>query len=94
MSQLKIWDVVNNQIETNHIKRLNWKNILGETLTKAVAGYYAQGKTAKETLDILTLKINSNDPRVIKNLTIGVCARYGEITSESRTIKEVQNGTN
>ena len=90
--QLSVWEVVNNQIQHSHTKRLNWKSILGQTLTKTVAGYYAQGKTAKETLEILTAKINSNDPRIIKNLTIGVCARYGEITSESRTIKEVKNG--
>ena len=89
--QLKFWDIVNGQISTSRIKRINWRSILGQTLTKTVAGYYAQGKTARETLDLLKSKVNSDDPILLKNLTIGVCARYGEINSESRAIKEVKD---
>lgn len=87
------YEVVKEQIDRSKIPRVNWKAIFQETLTKVVAGYYAKGHTAESAyLDIVArLKNQSIDnPELLRRLKIGVCARFGEIKSESHKIRQVR----
>lgn len=89
-----IHEIVDSQIARSKIPRLNWKNVLGNTLTKEVAGYYAQGYTADQTYQAIIIKLKSmqvDHPEIFRRLKIGVCARFGEIESERKKISEVRS---
>jgi len=85
------YDVVNEQIDKSRIPRLNWVLIFGETLTKKTAGYYARGFSHEEAYNdiVQTLKgMAIDNEELLRKLKIGVCARYGEIRSETKRIQE------
>ena len=91
-SDFEIWEIIEEQIKRSQIKRINWKKLLGETLTKISAQYYAEGKTHKEAYLILSKDLRDKGfsyPKIFENLKIGISARYGEIKSESKRINEV-----
>lgn len=91
---IKEWDVVQEAIDRNTQPRICWKRVFGDTLTKTVAGQYAEGKTSQEAYGFLVdwlKQRNLAHPELLRRLLIGVCARYGEIKSESRRIAEVRN---
>ena len=87
------YDIIKEQIDRSKIHRLNWNNIFNETLTKKVAGNYANGKTAEETYHILVEELKGmciTNPEILRRLKIGVCDRFGEIKSEHKKISEVK----
>ena len=96
------WDVIREQIERSKIKRIPWKKYFGRSLTKEIAELYALGYNAEEAFNMLRIALDNvkaldeicrngwNRDKVLNNLKIGVCARFGEIKSEGRTIKEIQ----
>lgn len=87
------WNIINEQIERSKIPRINWKKILGDSLTKIAAGMYARGFTAQETYRILAKKLHGmgySGGKIYENLKIGISARYGEIKSETRKINEIK----
>ena len=92
-----IYEVIDSQIERSKIPRLNWKNVLKNTLTKEVAGYYGKGYTADQTYQAIVIKLKSmaiDNPEIFRRLKIGVSARISEIISESNEIKKVLNQEN
>ena len=94
-SEFEIWQTIEEQIRRSKIKRINWKKLFGETLTKLSAQYYAEGKTHKEAYRKLSKELRDKGltfPKIFENLKIGISARYGEIKSESKRISEVRNG--
>lgn len=83
-------DVVQTEMDRNTGKRVTWKTLIGSSLTKLVAGHYAEGKTAEETYnEIQKLMISKGitDDDLFRRMKIGVCARRGEIKSETNEIK-------
>lgn len=95
-NDLEVWDVVNEQISRSGIKRISWKPIFGETLTKVISGYYAEEFDADKTFETIKAILISkgfsvaNNSKMFDNLKISVCARYAEIKSESKKIREVR----
>lgn len=83
----EVWDVIDEQINKSKIKRYNWEQVFGRSLTQVILSLKKQGLDVSETFD--TLK---NDTSVIKfieenikekdkileNLKISIHARYGE----------------
>lgn len=89
------WDVVNEQIERSKIRRVNWKGILGMSLTRAILELKKEGLTSGECFDVLKngTKIKgfiethfSAREKVIENLRISVSARYGESKTEQKIL--------
>jgi hypothetical protein len=67
--------------------------IFGETLTKKTASYYARGFTPEAAYNDIVSNLRSmaiDNEELFRKLKIGVCARYGEIRSESKRINEVK----
>jgi len=84
-------EVVQAEIDRNTMKRANWKSLIGTTLTKLIAGHYADGKNAEETyraIQTLMLEKGIVDADLFRRAKIGVCARHGEIKSESNEINK------
>jgi len=80
-------------IERNTQPRIHWKKYLGESLTKAVAGHYALGRSVNTAFFLLHEELTKKgvrDPEMFRRLQIGVGARYSEITSESNKINDVR----
>lgn len=89
-----VHDIVESQIDKSTIPRLNWKALLGESLTKYVAERYAKNYEPEKTYAELEQKLRSmqiDNAEIFRRLKIGVSSRYAEIMSESKKIKEVQN---
>lgn len=87
------YDVVAGQIGNSKIARINWVAIFGETLTKIVAEYYAKHYNPVETYEDIKKKMadmSITNPELLRRLKIGICARFGEIRSENKRIKEVE----
>lgn len=88
------YEVVNKEIESSREVRINWKKVLGETLTKITAEQYAKGRTPVEAYELIKQRLISegyNNDELLRKLKIGVCARFGEIRSEHSKINEVTN---
>jgi len=92
------WDVVNEQIERSKIRRFNWKGILGVSLTEYILTLKRRGYTSKETMAIimnnprirnrLLLSTPSIKQKMLDNIKISVCARYGEQNTARRINKD------
>lgn len=92
-NQFDEYEVVDYQIKRSNIPRINWKAIFGESLTKVVAEYYAKGNTAPETYTKIEQRLKDmaiTNTEILRKLKIGVCARFGEIRSETNKIKRVE----
>jgi hypothetical protein len=85
--KLNEWDEVNKKIEISKIKRMPWKKILGESLTARIHRLRNKGHNSDETYSILIRnpliqKFCDENPnevkKVLENLKISICARYGE----------------
>ena len=82
-------EVVNNAMNENKGNRLNWKEILGVSLTKWVYMLRKEGMDAKEVI-----KFTCNEHPMLRRkdyfdkLKIGVNARFGEMN----TADEVKYG--
>lgn len=88
--KLNHWQVVEEQIERNQQPRINWKPLLGMSLTKAVARFRAAGLTAKQTLDALYFEHPELTEEAKRRLKIGVCARFGEMGSVESELKKAR----
>jgi len=86
------WDIINNQIKRSKIKRVNWKEILGMSLTKAILLLKKENLSALECYTTLRdgTKIKqylihhfSEKEKILTNLYISVNARYGESKTEA-----------
>lgn len=90
--QTKLWDFVNNQIETSHLKRVSWKSILGFTLTEYITNLKETYHfTADETYNFIILKlqlINADNEDILRRLKISVYARYCEQGSYNKRNKQ------
>ncbi|KKN25432.1 hypothetical protein LCGC14_0884640 [marine sediment metagenome] len=71
--------VVQAQIDINTQKRLNWKQLIGMSLTRAVAKFRGSGLNASQTINILCKENPGWNSEVIRRLEIGVHARFGEM---------------
>lgn len=92
--KLNEWDEVNKKIESSRIRRMPWKKILGESLTARIHKIKNKGHNSDETYSILVRNpaigtYCRNNPleaqRLLENLKISVCARFGE----SKTAKKI-----
>lgn len=93
------WNVVNEQIDISRIKRYSWKKMLGESLTSRIHRLRNKGHTSKEVIYIIqnTIQIKDfveNNPqerfKVMENITISVCARFGENNTAQRIKEQYQ----
>ena len=91
------WEVVHDNVERSTIKRFNYKQILGESLTSFVTKFKMQGYNStdiKETIMQLPSVQNflMHNPSVkdnfIKNVNISVSSRC----AEQNTLERMQNG--
>lgn len=90
------WDLVNEQIERSKIKRINWKSILGVSLTRAILELKKEGLSSEEVFhvllhgskltDYLENQFSARD-RVIEKLKISVSARFGESKTEDKILR-------
>lgn len=87
MSNENVWDVVNEQIERSKIKRINWKALLGDSLTKIILRKKMSGLTAEETIKLIWddpniqefVKLNPNRRGYLyERIKISVSSRYAE----------------
>ena len=81
------WKEVNEQIDRSKIKRYNWKEILGETLTKRILKLRNKELETEETIEVISRfpgvidfleKYPKEKDNLLKNLRINVHARFGE----------------
>lgn len=82
-----IWGVIDEAIERSKIKRYDWKDILGKSLTKEILILKKQGHDVEETFNLLKsdervmkfIQENKREKRkILENLKISVHARFGE----------------
>jgi len=76
------WDLVENQKKINKGDRLNWKEVLGITLTKVVANLKSKGYNSNKVYDYICNKYPTLTSEHKRRLKIGIAARFGEIDSE------------
>jgi len=97
--RLDEWDEVNKKISESKIVRIPWKKILGESLTARVHRLRNKGHNSDEVYSILTRNPSimvycKNNPlratRLLENLKISVCARFGESKTASKIWREGQ----
>jgi len=90
------WDTINEQIDKSKIFRTPYKKILGENLTAIIHKLRLKGYTSKEVYNIIQDNPNfikyltehtKLKTKVLENLKISVCARFGESKTAER-IKE------
>jgi len=95
--KLDNWGEVNSQIKKSTIKRMPWKKILGESLTARIHRIRNKGHNSDETYSILVrnpsmqsyCKANPLEvPKLLENLKISICARYGESSTASKIYRE------
>jgi hypothetical protein len=97
LKQLKIWDVVNEQIDRSRINRFQWKKIIGETLSHYIIKKKIEGLKPLEVYNELInmpkiQEFINNNPnlknKIFENIKISVSARYGENNSSLKIYKE------
>ncbi len=85
--KLNEWDEINKKIVISKIKRMPWKKILGESLTARIHRLRNKRHNSDETYSILIrnpaietyCKKNPLEvPKLLENLKISICARFGE----------------
>lgn len=97
--QTQVWDFVNAQIEKNNIKRINWRALLGMTLTEYITSLrYTYGLNAEQTLNHISGYLIKNNLDSIDNLRrvkISVYSRFAEQDSiKKRTNEVIKNVAN
>lgn len=89
-TQSQVWDFVNYQIEISKIRRVNWKALLGVTLTEYITNLQAQyGLNAEQTFQHISVvlqrnNLDSNDN--LRRLKISVYSRFAEQSSYKKRI--------
>lgn len=80
-ANLNNWDIINIQIQKSSIKRVNWVEILGKTLTQEITEHRLNGLSSENTYKVIKSKLllnNITDTDILRRLRISVSARYGE----------------
>lgn len=90
--QVQIWDTVQEQIDRSTIKRLNWKKLLGRSLTKFIAKGKGLGLTSKELYDYILNRHPYLTEEAKRRLWISICSRYAEMSSEMYEYYRVKKG--
>ena len=84
------WEgVVVPEIKRNNYPRMNWKGVLGMSLTRAVARFKAAGMSAEQTIKAIEFENDLTD-EAKRRLRIGVCARFGEMGTAQSELKKVK----
>lgn len=86
------WPIVEKEMEKNQQPRINWKAIIGMSLTRAIARFKAAGLTADMTYDTLLFENPNLTQEMKRRLRIGVCARFGEMSTAQSELKKVNHG--
>lgn len=95
--KLNEWDEVNEKIKISRIKRMPWKEIFGESLTARIHRLRNKGHNSDETFSILIRSITLKSyceknplevPKLLDNLKISICARYGESKTAGKIWRE------
>lgn len=93
------WEIVKDNVERSKIKRFNYKDILGESLTSFVTRFKLLGFNSKEIkqtimgmhrVKFFLLNNPSLKNEFIKNVGISVSSRC----AEQNTINKIKNGKN
>lgn len=91
----KIWGEIDDQIEKSTIRRYDWNNVFGHSLTKEILRLKKSGFNVEDTLtellnnDRVIRFLDENEveaKNIVKNLKISVHARFGE----NNTAKKVE----
>lgn len=86
-NQDEIWSEVNKMVEKSRIKRYNWNDVFGNSLTKEILIQKKSGMNVEETYKALCndqrvktfIETNKREKKkILDNLKISVHARYGE----------------
>lgn len=73
------WYIVEEQINLNKQKRINWVTVLGMSLTKAVAKFKMGDLPAEFCYEEICKTHLELTDEMKRRLKIGICARYGEM---------------
>lgn len=82
------WDFVKKQIDKNTYPRINWRDLIGMSLTRACAKFKAVGLTSLQAYDILCSEHPNWSNEVKRRLKIGVAARFGEMGTSQKELNK------
>lgn len=87
------WErVIEPEIRRNKYPRVNWKALLGMSLTRAVAKCKAAGLNAEQTFKTLEYENPKFSDELLRRMKIGVVARFGEMGTSQSELKRVKHG--
>jgi hypothetical protein len=88
-TETKSWQIVEEAKRRNSQDRINWKQILGVTLTREVARLKAEGLNPERAYGVIVNAHPELTAEQKRRLLIGVAARFGEMgTAESELNKK------
>ena len=85
------WELVEQQIKRNTKPRINWKALIGMSLTRAIARFKAAGLNAEQTYNSLVFEHPDWSDEIKRRLQIGVAARFGEMATSQSELKKVKS---
>lgn len=92
-NNLNNWLVVEKQIERSNIKRINWREILGHSLTEEITENKLKGLDSNNCFKYIKSKLlikNIDDLDIIERLKISVSARYAEQNARDNRLKRLK----
>lgn len=93
----EVWGKINEVVEKTRIKRYNWNNVFGNSLTKEILRLKKTGMDVEETYKSLSkdqrvlnfIDLHKREKKkILENLKISVHARYGENETAKRVMLE------
>lgn len=90
-TNLNNWGIINAQIERSKIKRVNWVELLGHTLTEEITKHKLNGLNSENTFKVIKSKLlinNITETDILRRLKISVSARFGEQDAAIRRLKK------
>lgn len=82
------WNIIEEQKKLNKQPRINWKAILGMSLTRAIARFKAAGLSTDLTYKTICYEHPELTDEMKRKLKIGIAARFGEMgTAQSELSK-------
>lgn len=94
-SQLQVWDFVNRQVQASSVKRVNWKALLGMTLTEYITNlktlYDCNVEQTYNHIVGQLQKMNIEDNDTLRRVKISVYARFGEQASYKKRLEKGGN---
>lgn len=97
MPQDEVWGEIDAAIERSTIKRYNWKEVFGNSLTEEILRIKNTGADVKETFETIKkdkrvinfIEQNKREKRkILENLKISVHARFGENQTADKLRRE------